>query len=27
VKRNGNDKLEAVCSRKPGGDQFCKHRR
>ena len=27
VKRNGNDKPEAVCSRKPGGDQFCKHRR
>ena len=27
VKRNGNDKPEAVSSRKPGGDQFCKHRR
>ena len=27
VKRNRNDKPEAVCSRKPGGDQFCKHRR
>ena len=27
VKRNGNDKPEAVSSRKPGGDQFSKHRR
>ena len=27
VKRNGNNKPEAVSSRKPGGDQFCKHRR